>query len=602
MNISLLHSVVTQATAAITTQGLVAFALAASLTTIACLIFYFYPAFPTKAIGYFHAVARHANLCILAAALLPLILRLLLLPLVRPPEPRIADEFGHLLIADTLAAGRLANPPHTLWRHLETIYVLQQPTFASKYPIGQGAILAVGKVLMGHPWAGVLLAVGLMSGAITWMFFGCLPPAWAAMGGLLAAFLYGLAPQWIDSYWGGAFCAFGGGLLFGALCRLRRSPSKSMAMTVGVGWSIVWLIRPFESLLLLVISWILIAAFINRNPPRRRWLGPTAIIGLIQLFGGLISALHNHAVTGSFTTLPYQLSQRVYGVPQSLLWQKPIEEPPLRFAELKAVYLWQRGLKDQLTQRPFHHGAIFLYRAWEFFVTPWYSLPIVLLIFLLKDKWIRLGAGIMACALIASALYPFFFPHYLAAYSCIIMFLIIRGLMALNQWSHRGRAVGHVIVLFLVVGGSVTSLLGILPIEAILSRHFDTKETDLRVLVIDRLLKLGGRHVVFVRYEADHSFHDEWVFNAANIDAAPIVWCRATESDDASEVTRYYKDRHFWIASVGANRVRISRYNGGLQPNVSTEAPAREQQEWIFEKPRIQGEEVRIVGNGEAFN
>ncbi|MGO8950278.1 MAG: hypothetical protein ACLQUY_21990, partial [Ktedonobacterales bacterium] len=348
-----LHSVLTRATAAITTRDLVEFAAAALLTALVCLLFHRYPAFSAKAVLRFHAAASRVNLCVLAAMLLPLVLRLVLLPWVPPPEPHVHDEFAHLLVADTLAAGRLANPPHALWRHLETIYDLQRPTFSSIYPIGQGIILAVGKVLMGHPWAGVLLSVGLMSGAITWMLFGCLPPNWAAVGGLLTALDYGLAPQWIDSYWGGAFCAFGGALLFGALCRLRRSPSRSMAMMVGLGWSIVWLTRPFESLLLLLISCALIAAFIIRDPePWSRWLGPIVLILSIQIFAGCITALHNRAVTGSFTTLPYQLSQHAYGVPQSLLWQRAIEEPPLRFAELKEMYWWQRKVKDRANERP----------------------------------------------------------------------------------------------------------------------------------------------------------------------------------------------------------------------------------------------------------
>ena len=68
------------------------------------------------------------------------------------------------------------------------------------------------------------------------MLFGCLPARWAAAGGVIAAFHYGLAPQWIDSYWGGALTAFGGALLFGALCRLKHAPSPAMALL----WLFIW--------------------------------------------------------------------------------------------------------------------------------------------------------------------------------------------------------------------------------------------------------------------------------------------------------------------------------------------------------------------------
>jgi hypothetical protein len=53
----------------------------------------------------------------------------------------------------------------------------------------------------------------------------------------------------------------------------------------------------------------------------------------------------------------------------------------------------------------------------------------------------------------ANLLYPFFFPHYIAAYSCIFAFLIARGLMVLSGWSVRGRSIGRWLVLFIVLGG-----------------------------------------------------------------------------------------------------------------------------------------------------
>jgi hypothetical protein len=69
---------------------------------------------------------------------------LVLLPQHPVPVPNVSDEFSHLLAADTLRHFRLANPPHPQHQFFETLDVLQEPSYSSIYPIGQGAALAVG--------------------------------------------------------------------------------------------------------------------------------------------------------------------------------------------------------------------------------------------------------------------------------------------------------------------------------------------------------------------------------------------------------------------------------------------------------------------------
>src|SRR4051794_34831970 len=61
------------------------------------------------------AVARPGR-AIGVCIVLPVLARILLLPISPVPAPSIHDEFSHLLLADTLARGRLTNPTPVMWR------------------------------------------------------------------------------------------------------------------------------------------------------------------------------------------------------------------------------------------------------------------------------------------------------------------------------------------------------------------------------------------------------------------------------------------------------------------------------------------------------
>src|SRR5579863_652116 len=101
----------------------------------------------------------HAVLLVITLALAG---RALLLPWIGVPYPRIDDEYSYLLMGDTFAHGRLANPTPPSWQHFETFHVNLTPTYHSKYPVSQGLVLAAGEVMFHQPWIGIYLSTAIL--------------------------------------------------------------------------------------------------------------------------------------------------------------------------------------------------------------------------------------------------------------------------------------------------------------------------------------------------------------------------------------------------------------------------------------------------------
>ena len=70
---------------------------------------------------------------------------------------------------------------------------------------------------------------------------------------------------------------------------------------------------------------------------------------------------------------------------------------------------------------------------------------------------------------------------------------------------------------------------------------------DARAALATRLEQLPGQHVIFVRYREGDTEHREWVYNLADIDAAPVIWAHDLGPEENKRLMQYYAGRSFWL-------------------------------------------------------
>lgn len=515
-------------------------------------------------------LAARAGWCMLFLAALPVLLRLALLAHHPVPTPDVYDEFGHLLVAGTLRHFRLANPPHAMARFFETFFVLQEPTYSSIYPVGQGLALALGWTLFGLPWAGVLLSTAAFCALAYWMLRGWTTPLWSLAGGLLAVFQFGPLNQWMNNYWGGSLAAAAGCLVFGALPRLRAGSRPRDAVLLGTGLALHLLIRPFESIFLALSVVLFFLPDLRHRHRLRRLAAPALIASLTVLPAIGLTLLQNRQITGRWTTLPYRLSQYQYGVPSGLTFE-PDPVPHRELTPQQALdYRMQRGFRAGEAETVAGYLARLEYRVRFyrfFFLAPLYLALPCFLASLREFRFLWVAATGLLFAL-GINFFPAFQFHYLAGIACLFLLMAVAGLARLSRLGAAG-AEAALLILFLC-GAHFVFWYAVHAFEdsaiSLALRRYESwsglnhGNPERRIAVNSQLAPLPGKLLVFVRYLPRHPFQEEWVYNEADIDGARIVWARDLGQIENEKLRRYYPHRAVWLLEPDLRPPRLSPY------------------------------------------
>lgn len=475
---------------------------------------------------------------------------------VRLPVPQVHDEFGYLLQADTFRHGRLTNPTHPLWVHFESFHIFHQPTYTSRYPPGQGMLYAVGWLVGGSPLVGVWLGAALACGAVCWALLGWTRPRWALIGGLLMA-VHPSMLDWGQRYLGGALPVFGGALVIGAWRRLVRRPEAAAAVVMGLGMLVLAHTRPYEGAVLSLIA--MGGLGLCWRAPGIPWKAVAIIAALAAVTLGTVG-YYSWRVTGDAVRLPWAHYHELYGVARTFVWQAPRPPPEYRHAVMRDFHAdWElRQYKHQRTWPGFRQS---LWIKVKVYCQAWFRLwPLVIFVVaglgaLGRDRWVRWAVGGLFVYTGAVMLVVGVQPYYVATGFSLMMVLAMDGARRIWVWQCRARRGGMWAVRVLLV----VCALGVIP-WCIRRARRPMGWPQQRAAMLAELQQDGRQHLVVVRYAPDHNVHAEWVYNEADIDAAPVVWARAMGPTGDQPLLEYFKDRQVWLLDADAHPPALRQY------------------------------------------
>jgi hypothetical protein len=532
---------------------------------------------PRQTARVFHSVesvlsrfAERKTLAIISLFFMVIGVRLAVLPQLPVPVPGIHDEYSYLLLGDTLAHGRLTNPPHPMWVSFESFHVNWFPTYSSKYPPGQGAVLALGQWLS-HPWIGVLLSVAAMCAAILWMLQAWLPARWAFLGAAMVALKFGIASYWINSYWGGAVAATGGALVLGALPRIVRRARPRDALLLGLGIALLANTRPYEGLLfcLPVAGWFLswlVGKTKSSVTPRTRIVHVFAPLAVVLILTIGFMGYYNWRLTGNALLFPHVLNSRTYRTMGLFLWEHP--KPPLTYhnQQFEDFYNgWERenyqntwqDVRKVSIEKMTRGGSIYFWSG-ALLLLP--GLP-----FVFFDRKMRLPLLIFLLGTAAFLSSIWSFPHYAAPLTCVIYLLLVQAIRHLRTIRLGGRPLGlafsWAIVFLLATDGALSVQQHICdPLE------WTCQGDPGRAAIAKDLSRAPGKHLIVVSYLSDHNLDDEWVYNGAEIDTAKVLWARDIDPAQNAKLFAYFSDRHIWFVNPDINNSDLIPYQPPPSP------------------------------------
>ncbi len=463
---------------------------------------------------------------------------MMLLAWFESPTPTITDEFSYLLAADTFASGRLTNPTHPKWEFFETFHVLMQPTYQSKYFPGQGLVLALGQKIFHYPIVGIWIFLCLGIVATCWMLQGWFSRKWSMFGATLAA-VFVVFSDISQSFIYNPCTFLGGVLVLGSAKRivdplvLNNRRSILCGTVFGIGAGMLLLSRPFEGgcLCAATVGWLWWSTPFKEFD-RLKALFVFQATGLLFVGGFGAFLLHyNQVVTGDAWTFPYALHDQRYLTVPVILWQK--FTPATEWTNYLLGKFYSVTMADFLRVdwqlESVTHFLAASYKKLECFAVFYPNMalmPVFLLgmVALWKSKDRPLLIGVFATGVFTICSTACWVSSYGLHLLGPVVLAAVFGFRSLFTWHRNFQREGARIALSLVVAIFISY-----PLVYSLRRCFNGpyyQTIDSFNEVRETLKQIPGKLILFVNYEDFDLAVVDWVYNAADIDSARVVWAR----------------------------------------------------------------------------
>jgi len=342
--------------------------------------------------------------------------------------------------------------------------------------------------------------------------------------------------------------------------------------------------RPYEGFVLAATGCVVLFCWFLRLDVsgRRSAIRQVAVpVFLTLMVAGATTGFYVWRVTGSPFRMPYQIAWKTYGMVPKFLWQSlPSQSVDIRheaLARFYRVFEMESYLSTRDLPGLLREWGVRSLLDWTFYLGPLFSVPIVLSMvtvpygFKLKDM--SKPTQILALSLIsvglAIAAETFSYPHYAAPVTGPIIGVVLVGMKNLKAKQLWGRSFG----IWLTKAIPLTTVVMLLfrvtfvPFHVPLTRSlmpsvYTSNNAKVAGNLVDEYLqKLPGKHLVFVHYVPGTETWMGWVHNAADIDAAKVVWAwDMGEKND--ELVAYYakQQRSIWYVN-STDSIPVLRLN-----------------------------------------